>query len=476
MASSGWQAWNGLYTSSFGYNYFKCSIRIDSISHSGNTVTISGAFGVLNDGGYESYYVYPINARIRDVTNYQQVVAGNQHITTNNTVTSGVSFSLSVPASNTSASFTIDWLYNNGTASNAYTYTVNFDASYVAPNTPTVSISSITVNSVAVTYGTSSYGNPSTGTTYLYGGTSSSPTTQITSKTTTGNSTYTNSSLASNTKYYYRSRAGNGQLNSSYSSEKTAVTLASSPTVTVGSVSGNSATIDYSTVADGGFYDKTIQYSTDGGTTWQTGATVTGGSAQSGSFTIDNLPSGENAVLVRTNTTSGADSPITVTITIQTNGKLYGSVGELTNLTGVIRSGGSGNISSFDGATFLAKMKSMSQTEGFEFADDEYGELDYLRVFVTGGPYYMIQFHTKNGKTRSNGYGMGASGLAGWGITAIDVSSASGSDYIDLTTNYAHKSKRIVKLYGSVNGQTKRIIKMYGSVNGQSKVVFNDES
>ena len=152
--------------------------------------------------------------------------------------------------------------------------------------------------------------------------------------------------------------------------------------------------------------------------------------------------------------------------------KLYGSIGELTSLTGTIRNGGSGNISAFDGAMFLAKMKSMSQTEGFEFADSEYDELDYLIVFVTGGPYYMIRFHTKNGKTRSNGYGMGASGLAGWGITAIDVSSASGSDYIDLTTNYVYKSKKIEKLYGSVNDQTKEIKKLYGSVNGQTKLIY----
>ena len=166
----------------------------------------------------------------------------------------------------------------------------------------------------AAILGTSSYGAP-----YRFSTASNTSSSAITVK----NSGSGSLTVQPNTGYYYGAYASNTQL-STNKVQGQFVTLAPSPTVTVGSVSGNSATINYSTVADGGVYDKTIQYSTDGGTTWQTGATVTGGSAQSGSFTIDNLPGGENTVLVRTNTTSGSDSPISITIEIEKLAKFYG--------------------------------------------------------------------------------------------------------------------------------------------------------
>ena len=152
--------------------------------------------------------------------------------------------------------------------------------------------------------------------------------------------------------------------------------------------------------------------------------------------------------------------------------KTYGPIEELTSISGTIRSGGEGNISAFDGTTFLAKLKSSSYTKGYEYADGEYGKIDYLRVYVVSGPYYMIAFHTENDKTRNNGYGMHASSLANWGITAIQNPSIGVGDYIDVSTVYSPKSKQIKKLYGSVNGQTKEIKKLYGSVSGQTKRIF----
>ena len=314
------------------------NVYISSATHSGNTVTVSGTIKLYIRCSWSSsspvaYYGDPITVTPRggsaieikgwtsttSMDFYKDQEIGSVDFTTSYTES----------ASSTTSTFSVyykdtrrdDWV--NTTLS----WSTSVDPGYTAPSTPTVTIGTKSVNSIAVTYGTSSFGYPSSGNVYLYGGTSSSPTTQITSKTTTGNSSYTNGSLASNTKYYYRSRANNGQMNSGYSTEKTAVTLAASPTVSVGSISGDDATINYSTVADGGFYDKTIEYSTDGGTTWQTGVTVTGGSAQTGSFVIDNLPSGENSVQIRTTTTSGSDTPITITIQISPGGvALYGSV------------------------------------------------------------------------------------------------------------------------------------------------------
>lgn len=90
---------------------------------------------------------------------------------------------------------------------------------YVAPTTPTISATATSPTSITITYGTTSFGIPSTGTVTLYGGTTASPTTSIDTTNTTGNKTFTFSGLSPETTYYFRARANNGQLNSNYSTE-----------------------------------------------------------------------------------------------------------------------------------------------------------------------------------------------------------------------------------------------------------------
>lgn len=105
----------------------------------------------------------------------------------------------------------------------------NFDVTipiqYTAPDTPTISVGTVNAEDANIDYGTASFGNPSTGTVYLYGGTTANPTTEIDNKTTTGTSTFNWSSLSPNTTYYVRARAYNGQLWSDYSADATFTTL-----------------------------------------------------------------------------------------------------------------------------------------------------------------------------------------------------------------------------------------------------------
>lgn len=209
---------------------------------------------------------------------------------------------------------TYNWTFNNpgGYSVLGCSGTITIPSQAVAPTTPTISASNPgTTNTNSVTWGTTNMGTPSSGTVYLYGGTTSSPTTQLTSKTTTGNTTYTHSSLTGNTKYYYRARANNGQW-SGYSSEVTAITRAVAPTVSVGNRTVNSIQINYSTAADGNAYSKSIQYSLDG-TNWSTGSTVSTGSASSGSYNITGRVANTSySIRTRVNTTAGATTGSTL--------------------------------------------------------------------------------------------------------------------------------------------------------------------
>lgn len=187
-------------------------------------------------------------------------------------------------------------------------WSVNIPSQYTKPTKPTNSASVQGNSQIDITYGTTSFGNPSSGTVYLYGGTSSAPTTQIDSKTTTGNSTYSHTGLTPNAIYYYRARANNGQLNSDYSTEISAITLPAVATTSLRKATSNSLQINYSYPADGEYYSsKTIEYSIDGGTTWNTGYSWNISGAISGFFTISGLSANtQYTVKTRITTTAGS--------------------------------------------------------------------------------------------------------------------------------------------------------------------------
>ena len=123
--------------------------------------------------------------------------------------------------------------------------------------------------------------------------------------TVTNASTHGTLSVKANTKYWYGCFASNTQASNS-KVQGQFVTTAEAPTITFVSATDTTATMSYTTKADGGVYAKAIQYSLDNGATWNTGATVTGSAASSGTFVISGLLSGATyTMLTRVSTTAG---------------------------------------------------------------------------------------------------------------------------------------------------------------------------
>lgn len=115
----------------------------------------------------------------------------------------------------------------------------NIPSGAIAPNTPTISLVEVGRDYIKLNYGTASFGNPATGTVYLYGDTTDTPTTLVDSKTTTGQSEATISGLQPNTTYNFRALAYNGALYSAYST----ILQVRTKGLLYGSVSGNTKSI-----------------------------------------------------------------------------------------------------------------------------------------------------------------------------------------------------------------------------------------
>ena len=98
--------------------------------------------------------------------------------------------------------------------------------------------------------------------------------------------------LRGNTRYVLGVYASNGDYNTDSIRQFAVTTLPYQDTLTFNTSTLNSITFQYVVPADGGRYDKTLQYSIDGGTTWITYDTISGGSTKTSTFTISGLNPG----------------------------------------------------------------------------------------------------------------------------------------------------------------------------------------
>lgn len=252
--------------------------------------------------------------------------------------------------------------------------------------------------------------------------------------------------------------------------------------LSVSNVTTTTATVNYTTAADGGYYPKSIQYSLDGGTTWATAVTITSGAAASGTFTVSGLSaSTDYTIQVRNSTTAGASTTTSVQFSTQqaptptkklygsvsgaaepiidlyggsNSGaqrvtKLYGSVNEtvLSEVTGTVRAGSSGISAgiAFDGEVFYNYVKNtidLTKIPDYLFMHvGRFGETYTLTLYYSDGTFYAFE----NGSDRIN------PNL--YGITWTEEPQYTGNDYIDLTPVYATNSvaKLIHQGFGHLN-------------------------
>lgn len=154
--------------------------------------------------------------------------------------------------------------------------------------------------------------------------------------------------ITPNTRYTLAMWATNGTQNTGSKRIGNYVTLGSKPLISLTSRNGNRVTFDYLVGADGGFYNKTVEYSVDNNPNWTNLASITGTSGASGTISLNNLsPNKLHKLEVRVVTTAGTISTTyyfdTKTIAFygpdtneeaQKVTKLYGSVnGDATHIT-----------------------------------------------------------------------------------------------------------------------------------------------
>lgn len=283
--------------------------------------------------------------------------------------------------------------------------------------------------------------------------------------------------ITGNTKYVLGLYASNGTADTGSQRLGEYTTLAYAPEVTVSSISSTSATLAYSTKADGGEYAKTYEYSIDGGTTWTTFATVSSGSATTGTFTVSGLTAATVTVM-QTRVTTTAGTTVGPDITLNTNAKpkLYGSVNSqangvttlyggstvsiLTGVTGTIRSGAV-NITAFDANVFFTAA---------EPDIDKSKTVDSLEVYITskGGVWggSLKLYYSDSTSTTLASSSASVPNFSSYGITVTSTTQIT-QEYIDLTPVYTTSSlsAMVNKLYGSVGGQAKLIHQGFGHLN-----------
>lgn len=183
---------------------------------SGNSANVHVSLRVtFIDSNYTNYYgtnkSYSLDFNGTDAAQYAPTMYLNQPVTMaerTRTMEGGSTI-------NASGSW---YSFNYGNFSVGLSDTVRLPAFIIAPARPTLTVTNNNAHQNTIVYGTTSYGNPASGNIRLWVATDPAFTdeVQLDQQTTTGLNTYVHENLDSNTTYYYRTRATNGQATTDY--------------------------------------------------------------------------------------------------------------------------------------------------------------------------------------------------------------------------------------------------------------------
>lgn len=486
MATSGWQNEQWIHTIQAEI-YFNGNVRIDGITHSGNSLRVWGtiAFCARGTSGWSGYF----NAGVYAAVSGQgdgQILGNGQRLYVGSDVYRSFDVTYSVPAAATS--YNLNVRYHSEYFDRTLTWGLSFDSGGTAPSGLSTTLDGIGPDFAIITVNLGSYGSPATSASrYIEGavlGSSSygAPYKYKTAQATLSNTfTIDNSgsgglTITPNTQYHYGGYASNTVLSTS-TVTGTFTTLPARPTVVA--IDQGHGQIDFtvSHATEGSADTVAEEYSTDDGATW---TTITGGT-----FTL--TLSSQTVVTVRRGNMTGYSS-VAVTVAPTFNTAIYASVLNKSKLITKVY------------APFQTTDRGISGIEsvsGNEYANIPEGNYDILMMAMSGnndikdkvalqatyqymdislwktplGQYSMFWHLRENAPTGSSpqesltlaqttSFSDFCNMAAQYGVNILpsfeSVAPVLTEFYLDISATFENRivSKKIGKIYASVGGKT----------------------
>lgn len=456
-----------------------------STSRSGNTVTVSGTFSVNQPGGYNLNAIY---AYVDGSTTWQRVKTANSRSGSAN-----FSFSFTDAGAGSRTYTAVFQVWNNaesGPVGNtaSTTFSVSWSAGGSAPSNGYINGLTSTYNGTELQFYASSVGVNDGGLALnlnrfqicevpLTGSGLSTQTVDFTNgqpaTLTQSNSTPTHSGVTIvGNHLYYSGLTARNSVGPYYYNGPFIVTPCEPATFSFEPIDSHSISVSYITVADGGYYSKTIEYSLDG-ENWNIGATVSSSTVSSGTFTISSLDSYKDyTIRFRVRTDAGSTNCNSINFTLLKH-KFYGPVFTISAITGTIPA--NIQVANINWTTFCAALNSL---ESEYITINNLPTSAILKRYNTGWTMEITLADSTVIYDRAAQFDTGVISpfITKWGVI-VDQSHLGTSGDMPLTvTTAGDVTEKINALYGSLNNQTKKIIKYYASENGRAKLIYKENS
>ncbi len=458
-----------------------------SASRSGNTITVSGTFSVSQSGSYNYNAIY---AYVDGQTSWTKV---KPYQTSGGSWSANFSFSFTDASAGSRTYTAVFQVWNNaetgplgGSAST--TFSVSWPAGGTAPSDGHIDGLSSAYNldngliefyadnvsvSTSTTLTTSQFRillTPNTGGGLAYQHvtfTNNSSAVLNQSNSIAGGGGVT---IVPNQLYYSGIYAVNSAGDYYYNGPYVVAPAAPAECI-ISSNTSNSITVTYTTIADGGYYDKFIEYSLDNEANWTTGATISSSSATTGTFTVSYLNPYKNyTILFRVRTLAGSTYSGSINFTLL-KPKFYGSTFSVISVTGTIPE--NIQVASVDWTTFSTALSGIISSG---ITPDNLPVSANLRRYNSGWTMEITLSDSTVISDRGTPYDIDPRSqfLTKWGIT-IDQSHLGTSGDMPLTVLSVGGATKINELYGSLNNQSKSIMKLYASENGRAKLIYKEK-